>query len=351
MSDPVNIPEAFQTGVITGIGSVEVHSVATPALRPGDALVRLEACAICTWEQRTYSGAQANRFPFVGGHEMVGTIVAFGEGYKGPLQPGTRVACGSASCGACEYCYTGRDNLCPSHYSGAVKYGEAWGPGGFAEYKVHPADGLYNIGDAPAEVAALTEPLSCALHAARLSGAGLGLTTVILGAGVMGLMNVIAQKTFGSRVIVSEIDPGRLEMAGRLGAHHLVDARDQDPVQAVLDLTDGHGADIVVTAFGSGQANQQALAMLAKRGTLVLFASAHPETPLELGPNKLHNEEKRIIGVVSSEKLDFYRAATLIRHGMVDLSPLVQNTYPLSELGAALDEAVQAGTYRIVVKP
>jgi L-iditol 2-dehydrogenase len=351
MSELDNIPKEFSVGVMTGVGNVEVRTVEMPPLRAGEALVRLEACAICTWEQRSYSGAQSNRFPFVGGHEMVGTVVAFGDGYKGPLKPGARVSCGSASCGSCEYCYTGRDNLCPAHYSGAVKYGEAWGPGGFAEYKVHPADALYNIGDAPAEVAALTEPLSCALHAARLSGAQLGFTTVVLGAGVMGLMNVIAQKAFGSRVIVSEIDPGRLDMARRLGAHHLVDARDQDPVEAVMALTDGHGADIVVTAFGSGKANEQGMAMLAKRGTLVLFASAHPETPLEIGPNKLHNEEKRVIGVVSSEKLDFYRAANLIRHGMVDLSPLVQNTYPLSEVGAALDEAVQAGTYRIVVKP
>jgi L-iditol 2-dehydrogenase len=90
--------------------------------------------------------------------------------------------------------------------------------------------------------------------------------------------------------------------------------------------------------------------MIASRGTFVVFASAHPETPLEIGPNALHNNEKRVMGVVSSEKQDFYLAAKLISQGQVDLTPLIQNRYPLSDLSSALDEAIQPGTYRIVVE-
>lgn len=351
MTTDIAVPSTFQVGVMTGIGQIELRDVETPEIAPGTALVKLEATAICTWEQRSYSGAQSNKFPFVGGHEMAGHVVAFGPGYKGPLKVGDRVSPGSASCGSCPACWTGQDNLCPQHYSGSVAYGEAWGPGGFAQYKIHPSDALYPIGDAPAEVAALTEPLSCAFHANRLADTNPSKTVVVIGAGVMGLMNVIAARQLGARVIVTEIDNGRLEMARKFGATTTINAKDTDPVQAVLELTEGQGADIVITAFGSGEANTQGLAMLGRRGSLVLFASAHPESPLEIGPNKWHNDEKRLIGVVSSEKLDFYRASLLIRHQLVDLSPLIQNTYPLTELQGALDEAIQPGTYRIIVKP
>lgn len=339
----------FRVGAMTGPGAIEFLDVPVPEPGPGEALVRIEAVAICTWEQRSFSGQQSNKFPFVGGHETVGRIEAVGPGYHGPLAVGDRVSLGSAACGSCHWCHTGQDRVCARHYAGAVAYGDAWGPGGFAEYKVHPADGLYPVGDAPREVASLVEPLSCAVHASRVNGVTLGHDVVVLGAGVMGLMNVIAAKAYGARVIASEVDAGRLEMARRMGADVLVDASTTDPVAAVREATDGRGADVVVAAIGHPSANEQGLAMLADRGTHVLFASAHPESPIALGPNHTHNHELAVRGVVSSEKRDFHLAARMVRLGQVDLSPLVQATYPLDQLAEALTEAVKPGTYRIVV--
>ncbi len=345
------VKTTFVAGAITGVGKVELVDIPTPAPDYGEALVRIEATAICTWEQRTYSGAQSNKFPFIGGHEIAGTIVSFGPGYRGTLSVGDRVALGSSACGSCHWCYTGRDRVCERHYDGSVEYDAGWGPGGFAEYKIHPADGLFPVGDVPADIGCLSEPLSCALHAARLSGAEVGQDVVILGAGVMGLMNLLAMKKHGARVIVSEVDAARLAKATAMGADVTIDASKEDPVEAVKKLTGGRGADIVVAAIGHRSANEQGLQMIAQRGTFVVFASAHPETPIELGPNSLHNNEQRVMGVVSSEKQDFYTATKLIREGQVDLSPLIQNRYPLSDLGGALNEAILPGTYRIVVKP
>lgn len=340
----------FKAGVITAVGEVELVDVPLPEPGYGEALVQIEATAICTWEQRTYSGAQSNRLPFLGGHEIAGKIVSFGPGYKGTLKVGDRVAVGASSCGSCHWCYTGKDRVCEQHYGGQVEYEQGWGPGGFAEYKIHPADGLFAVGDVAADVAALSEPLSCALHAARLSGAGVGMDVVILGAGVMGLLNVIAMKKHGARVIVSEIDAVRLEKAKQIGADVIIDASKEDPIEAVKKLTDGRGADIVLAAIGHKVANEQGMKMIAPRGTFVVFAAAHPETPIEVSPNTMHNQEHRILGVLSSEKEDFYIATKLIRQGQVDLKPLIQNKYPLSKLGAALDEAILPGTYRIVVE-
>jgi L-iditol 2-dehydrogenase len=340
----------MRIGIMSGIRDIAVRDVAIPKPGPGEILVRLHATAICTWEQRSYSGAQHNSFPFVGGHESAGEIVAFGAGVTSELQIGERVSLGPSSCGKCHWCLTGQDRACKQHYAGAVRYGEAWGPGGFAEYKAHPADGLYPVGEAPYDQAALSEPLSCALHATRMLSPYVGEDVVVLGAGVMGLMNVIAAKKRGARVIVSEIDPERLARAGRVGADELIDASTTDPVARVKELTGGRGAEAVIAAIGHDTANEQGIAMLADRGRYVLFAAAHPEPSLTLAPNELHNHETGVFGVVSKDKQDFYAASRLIRYGQVDLAPLIDVHYPLEAVGDAMEHAVRPGTYRVIVE-
>lgn len=340
----------MRVGIMAGVQDISVQDVPVPQPGPGEILVRLRATAICTWEQRSYSGAQHNNFPFVGGHEIAGEVAGFGPGVKTDLAIGDRVAIGSSSCGRCHWCMTGQDRACKQHYAGVVKYGAAWGPGGFAQYKTHPADGVYRVGDAPFETAALSEPLSCALHANRLLGHRVGGEVVVLGAGVMGLMNVVAAKQYGCRVIVSEVDPNRLAMAKRMGADVLIDATQVDPVAQVKELTEGRGAEAVIAAIGHPKANEQGMAMLSDRGRFVLFAAAHPEPEFTFKPNEMHNRETGVFGVVSGEKQDFYAATRLIRYGLVDLSPLIDIRFPLEEIGAALDYAVKPGTYRVIVE-
>ena len=340
----------MRVGVMAGVHDISIQDITLPEPAAGEILVRLRATAICTWEQRSYSGAQANNFPFVGGHEMSGEVAVIGPGVKTDLQIGERVALGPSSCGKCHWCMTGQDRACKSHYAGAVKYGAAWGPGGFAQYKAHPADGVYRVGDAPFDTASLSEPLSCALHANRILGHRVGQDVVVLGAGVMGLMNLLAAKQYGCRVIVSEVDAHRLQMAKRMGADELIDATQVDPVARVKELTEGRGAEAVIAAIGHEKANEQGMAMLSDRGRFVLFAAAHPEPAFSFMPNEMHNRETGVFGVVSKEKQDFYAATRLIRYGLVDLSPLIDIRYPLEEVGAALEHAIKPGTYRVIVE-
>ncbi len=346
-------PDAtMRVGVMTGPHAIEIREVPVP--RPGvnEVLVRIRATAICTWEQRSYSGQQSNKFPFIGGHEIAGEVVEVGPGVSDGITVGTRVTIGSSACGQCHWCRSGRDRMCAQHYAGVASYGDAWGPGGFAEYKVHPASGIYPIpGDASWEAISLAEPLSCALHAVAQLDVRVADDAVVLGAGVMGLMNVVALKKHGARVIVSEIDPDRLAKARELGADVAIDATVEDPVARVRELTDGRGAEHVIVAIGSGRANDQAMQMLSDRGRLVLFASAHPVTPLEIEPNQMHNRETGVIGSLSSEQADFQAAARLIGLAQVDLAPLIQRSFPLTDLAAALDASIEPGTYRMIVTP
>jgi len=341
----------MRVAVMTAPHATEDREVAIPEPGPGQALVRIRAAAICTWEQRTFSGAQRNTFPFVGGHEIAGEVAELGPGEMGELAVGDRVALGPTACGRCHWCLTGRDRACRSHYDAAIRYGDAWGPGGFAEYKVHPAGSLFRVADAPLDEAALAEPLACAVHAARLLGMALAEDVVILGAGAMGLVNLVVAKKRGARVIVSELDPSRLARARELGADETIDASTDDPVAAVHDLTEGRGADVVIAAIGGAEVNAQANKMLAERGRFGIFASAHPEPELTLRPNALHDAEQAIVGVVSKDRADFYAAARLIRYRQVDLSGLVEAVHPLTELQAALEAALRPGSYRVVVAP
>lgn len=344
-------PSTFTVGSFPAQGEVDFVEVPLPEPGPGEALVRIEAAAICTMEQRVYSGAQERQFPFLGGHENAGVVESFGPGYRGPLKPGDRVAMISSSCGSCEWCHTGRDNYCKAHYSPVV-YGSIKGPGGFAQYKLHGSDGLYPIGDqVSAAVASLAEPFSCALHAARLAAPRLGEDAVVIGAGVMGLLNLVALKQYGARVIVSEMEPKRLELAQRLGADEVVDASSTDAVAAIKALCDDTGPQTVVTAVGHPAVNEQALELVAPYGTIVLFASMHPDAPLDYSTNLIHKKEYRVIGSNSSEKQDCATAARLLRKGLADLEPLIQATYPLSSLPAALEEALQPNAYRIIIEP
>ena len=343
-------PDNMLVGAIAAPHRVELMSVPIPVPGPGEVLVRIMATAICTYEQRTYSGAQSNTFPWLGGHEIAGEIAALGAGVPDGPAVGVRVAVGSASCGRCHWCLTGQDRACARHYTYS-QYGEAAGLAGFAQYKIHPADGVYEVGQAPVEIAALAEPLNCAIHAARMLDVGVCEDAVVIGAGVMGLLNVVALKKRGARVIVSEMDEGRLATAGVMGADELINVATEDPVARVKELTEGRGASVVVAAVGSAKANDQALAMLAERGRFLIFAGAHPEPPLELRPNGMHNREQMVSGAVSGDKQDFYTASRLIRYGQVDLTPLVQSTYPLTRLAEALDEAIKPGAYRVIVAP
>src|SRR5260370_12596993 len=197
---------------------------------------------------------------------MAGDVGEIGPGGANELKVGDRVAIGPSSCGRCHWCLTGQDRSCVQHYAGAGAYGDASGPGASAQYKIHPANGLYNIGDAPFDLASLAEPLSCALHCARLLDIRVGQDVVVLGAGVMGLMNVLALKQHGARVIVSEIDADRLAKAKQMGADELIDASKEDPVARVKALTEGRGAEAVVAAIGRAKANEQGAAMLSEKG-------------------------------------------------------------------------------------
>lgn len=338
----------MKAAVITGVKKIEVVDVPMPVIGPRDVLLKIKSAGLCTWEQRIYTGQTKADYPFLGGHENAGEIAAIGELVTN-VKVGDRVSMGSSSCSSCRACLRGEDKGCVEHFLNFSLKGGQYGPGGFAQYKIHRSDGVFPIGNAAWDQAALAEPLSCAIHAARLLNARLGDTAVVFGAGTMGLMNLLVLKKSGLRVGVVDINEGRLEKAKSLGADLIFKA---GPTirERVKEAFLG-GVDFAITAHGSDEVNQDALDVLNNRGKICLFASAHPVTPFAIDPNLMHNKETSAVGVVSADRADHAVASEMIANNQIDLSALIDNTYPLEQAAQAFEQATSTPSYRVMLNP
>jgi L-iditol 2-dehydrogenase len=347
---PADLPTTMQAGVLVGTRELELRTFDVPRPGPGQALVRIRATALCTWEQRTYQGIQDIKTPFVGGHETAGVVAAVGEGVR-LSSVGDRVTLGPVDCGECDYCRRGYPARCEQRLGGFSLDG-AWGPWGLAEYKLVSARALFAIPDELSmEEAALAEPVSCVVHSVRALQPELGDDVVVIGAGPMGLLNVLVLKRRGARVIVCELDAGRREKARSLGADVVLDPSAGDSVAEVKRLTGGRGADAVVAAVGSRRVDELAFQLVAKTGKVVLFASAHPSPSLGVDHNLIHKNEVSVLGVEGKNVDDFRIAVKLLSERLIDVRPLIDRLVPLTDLRTAFELAIRPDTYRVVVTP
>lgn len=340
--------QTMKAVAISGVKKIEIVDVPMPIVGPRDVLLKIKSAGLCTWEQRIYTGQAKSDYPLVGGHENAAEIAAFGELVTN-VKVGDRVTMGSSSCGTCRACLRGQDKGCAEHFLNFSLKGGFYGPGGFAEYKIHRSDGVFPVGNAPWDQAALAEPLSCAIHAARLLEARLGDTAVVFGAGTMGLLNLMVLKKSGLRVAVVDVNENRLAKATSLGADLVLQAG-SDIRDRVKSAFLG-GVDFSIAAYGSEEVNQDALDVLNTRGKICLFASAHPVTPFAIDPNLMHNRETSAIGVVSADRRDHAVATDLIATGQIDLSPIVDATFPLLDAAAAFERATSSPSYRVMLHP
>jgi len=349
--DMIKNKETMLAAVMTAPGKLELREFPKPKVNPEYILVRIQACAICTWEQRVFSGLQKASFPLVGGHEIVGEIEAIGEGVPSYFKIGDQVSMLETYCGKCEWCRRGFPNLC-SERPGKYEYMNIGGSWGFSQYVNLHASAVHRFPRRISNtVGAFFEPLACAIHAARQAEISLAEDVVIIGGGPMGMLNLLVAKKCGARVILNELVGKRLEKGRLLGADELVDASKTDPIARVIELTNGKGADVVIVAVGLETANEQALKMIAPYGKIVLFSSAHPAKPMLIDPNDIHRREYRVLGAVSKTQEDALISCRMLAYGLVDPSPLIDTVKPMTEILSAMQRAVEPDSYRVIVEP
>ena len=330
----------MRAALLYGIRDLRVETVDVPDVHPAEVLVKVGAATTCGTEVKIYSRGYAKApklvtYPMVFGHEWAGEVAEVGEGVA-DFKEGMRVRAGnSAPCFQCYPCREGKYNLCENR---------TWLWGAYAEYlRVPETIVKYNMQEilphVTYEEAAITEPLACVLHGARKSGMKMGNIVAIIGSGPIGIMHLeVAKRCFGaSRVIISDLIDERLKVAESLGADEVINARREDPVERVRQLTHDRGADVVIEAVGLPQTWIQALRMVKKGGTVLEFGGCPPGTKIEVETELLHYGEVTLLGTFHAAPHDFEVALNLITSGAIDVKPLITRKMGLEEINRAFE--------------
>jgi L-iditol 2-dehydrogenase len=245
--------------------------------------------------------------------------------------------------------------VCPNQESMGYHY-----DGGFAEFMIVPAkvlavDGVNRIPDAVSFAeASVAEPLACVLNGQELAAVHDGDVVVVLGAGPIGCLHVRTARARGAaRVFLVDINRARLEASA---AHVHPDERicgaDVDVVDAVTKLTDGQGADVVITAAASGMAQEQALAIAARRGRISFFGGLPRDAPIiAFDSNIVHYRELAVVGANGSSPAHNREALACIARGSVPVADLITHRLELGRVLEAFDLVARGEAIKVTIEP
>ena len=315
----------MKVAVMLGVGKMgfEERDIPTPA--DNEVLVKLEYVGICGSDLHYYeTGAIGNYIvepPFVLGHEPGGVVVEVGKDVK-HLQVGDKVALEPGkTCGHCEFCRSGRYNLCPD----VVFFATPPIDGGCQEYV--------------AQEGALIEPLAVGFHAAMQGGAKIGQTAVVMGAGCIGLVSMMALKAMGvSKVYVADIMEKRLEKALELGADGVINGKDKDTVEEILRLTDGKGCDLAIETAGSQVTATQTIHM-SKKGATIVFVGYSASGEMTL-PMSLALDRELTFKTVFRYRHVYPLAIEAVAAGKVNLKGIVTDIFDLDDVQEGMDNSI-----------
>jgi L-iditol 2-dehydrogenase len=311
----------------------QLDLVDVPLPRPSadEVLIRVEACGICGSDVHGYDGGSGRRIPpIIMGHEAAGTVAAVGPNAAG-FREGDRVTFDSTVyCGECAYCRRGQMNLCERREVLGVSTPEYKRPGAFAEYVVVPSRVIHALPqDVPFSQAAMIEPIAVAVHAVRVSQLPENATTLVVGAGMIGLLVLQALRAAGcARVLVVDIDDSRLKLAESFGAAAVINAKTADAVAEVQRGTNGQGVDVALEAVGSTPTVRTAIESVRKGGTVTLIGNiaANVEIPLQI----VVSRELRLQGSAASSG-EYPECIELLKRGAIDVKPLISVVAPLED--------------------
>ena len=342
----------MKVAVMLGIGKMGYEERPIPEPKEDEVLVKLEYVGICGSDMHYYENGRIGDYivepPFVLGHEPGGVVVEVGKNVKN-LKPGDKVALEpGATCGHCEYCKSGKYNLCPDVRFFATPPID----GVFQEYVAHEADLCFKLPDNMDTMeGALIEPLAVGMHAAKQGGATLGMTALVSGAGCIGLCSMMSLKAFGvSEVYVTDVQNKRLEKAMELGATGVINSAEKDPVEEIKKLTQGRGVDLVVECSGVEECANQGIEMLIRGGTLVQVAYGASGF-MNLNMSLLCDKEITIKTVFRYRHI-YPIAIKAVSEGKVNLKGIVTDVFDFDDIQNAMDRSIhdKANIVKSVVK-
>jgi L-iditol 2-dehydrogenase len=345
----------MKAAVLEKLEHLVVKEVRRPSCGPGEALLRVRACAVCGSDIRIYHfGNERVRLPAVIGHEIAGEVVGVGSGVS-RVKEGDRVAVGAdVPCGTCYWCTNGMGTNCAINYAIGYQF-----PGGFQEQMLLNRTTLDYGPVTPIpqglsfRAAALAEPLGCALHGLELAHFGLGRSLCIIGLGPIGCMMLELSKVYGaSRVFAAQRSRRRLELARAFRPDaRFICTEEEDLVETVMRETDGEGVDLAITTAGTVQAHEDALRMVRHRGYVNLFGGLKNQPKLCIDSNLIHYKECFVMGSHGSLPRHHRAALQLIAQGAVQAESYISAVFPLAQIQEAFAYHESRAGLKVVVEP
>ena len=311
--------------------NLELVDIPMPEPIADEVLIRVSACGICGSDVHGYDGSTGRRVPpLVMGHEAAGVITSVGSQVFN-WKEGDRVTFDSTiSCGACRFCKQGASNLCDRRQVLGVSCGDYRRNGAFAEYVAVPARIVYALPETLSFAeAAMIEAVSVALHAVHLTQPEQGSTALVVGAGMIGLLILQSLRVAGcGRIIVTDLDATRLDLAKKLGADQVIQAGNGSVIEQVRQATDGSGADLVLEAVGTATTVQTSIEAARKGATVTLVGNLAPVVPLPL--QSVVTQQIRLQGSCASAG-EYPEAIDLLAKKAIDVTPLLTAIAPLAD--------------------
>jgi L-iditol 2-dehydrogenase len=299
---------------------IRIEDVEMPKLQKGGIIAKVVACAICGTDVKLYcNGNPRMKPPQIIGHEFVAEITELDNSIE-DFSIGDYVTMAtSISCGKCDYCRTGHTNRCEELKCISYDY-----PGAFAEFISVPSLAIENgnLVKTPkkvGEMAALAEPISCAINSQIISGIKSGDCVVIVGCGPLGAIHTQVAKAFGAtKIIVTELSRNRLQMAEKLGVDEIIDVSRSNPVEKIMRMTNNRGADIAIVTAPVAKVQEESLRVVKKGGMVNLFASLpRGSSMLNLDSRIIHYRELSITGASDSSPEHVKLAVKFLSEGLI----------------------------------
>jgi len=311
-----------------------LEDVPAPVCAYDGVVVKVVAAAICHSDLDVMEGRRKHqvRLPNTIGHEFTGVVTERGAGVS-HVNTGDHVVCECIIwCGVCKFCRRGLTSLCLNFNElGTME------PGAFAEYVaipgrlVHPADGIST------EEAALIEPAGNGYHAAEKAGIMPGDDVVIIGPGPIGLLAMQFAATYNpDRLIMIGTRDSRLELARRLGATHTVNVKETDPVQSVMELTGGLGADKIINCATTDSSFETAMKIVAKDAVIVMEGLSGSGKTVPVLMDDFIVKPFSIISATGVHSRQYMSTMALVREGKINLRSLITHRFALDQMDEAM---------------
>ena len=337
---------------------LRLEDVPEPTCGTDEVKIRVKNCSTCGTDVKIRKNGHQNLTPpRIIGHEIAGEVVEVGSGVAGDWKPGDRVqVIAAVPCGKCHECRKGWMAFCQNQTSVGYQY-----DGGFAEYMIVPrevlaVDGMNRIPDGVgfAEASA-AEPFACAINAQEQLRIEPGDDVVIFGAGPIGCLHVrIARGVHrAGRVILVDINSERLKMsADAVQPDVVINASEVNIVEEILKLTDGRGADVVITATPANITQEQAVSMAARNGRISFFGGLPKTNPtITLDSNLVHYRQLHIHGANGSAPEHNRRALDYIASGEVPVADLITRRIRLRDVMDAFGIVERGEAIKVTVEP